>query len=297
MSRSKYGKSTLSGLIDSDDEDTQFIEAMPTPDSATENRGVAKKTRGRPKTAPAKVTKTKAPARRLSGRLQGKAKTAESAATNQKRKALADKTNYQVADETEIDEFAQNEDTEMADELDTIVVVVKENKPPAMKKRAPSGRGVTKKAPVKRAASMEKVKERAVEKVVLESQIPDMEIEDTRGEEEIDEPISRPISKPTHAAAHSRERSHPRQPSQQRRRAGSTSDTERSDPVLRRKLGDMTKKYESLNVKYQDLREIGLKEAERNFDRLKKNSEEKIACKFLASTPGSFTYAVQPPIN
>jgi regulator of replication initiation timing len=44
----------------------------------------------------------------------------------------------------------------------------------------------------------------------------------------------------------------------------------------------MTKKFESLNVKYQDLREIGLKEAERNFERLKKQSEEKTAGKFYS---------------
>jgi hypothetical protein len=272
MPRSKYSKSTLSGLVDSDSEDTQFVEAMPTPGSTTENRGAAKKARGRPKTAPAKVTKTKAPARRLSGRLIAKAKAVEPEPTKPKRKALADKTNRQFADETEeVDEFAHDGDTEMADELDATVIVVKEIKPPATKKAA-SRRGVTKtKAPAKRPVPMEK----QIEKVVFESQVPEMEIENTRGEEEIEKPISKPV----HTVARSRERSHHRQPSQHRRRAGSTSDTERCDPVLRRKLGDMTKKYESLNVKYQDLREIGLKEAERNFDRLKKQSEERIAGK------------------
>lgn len=271
MSRSKYGHSTLSGLIDSDSDDTHFVEAMPTPDSAAENRVPAKKARGRPKTAPAKVTKTKAPSRRLSGRLMAKAKAAEPALTKTKRKALTDKTNHQLADDTEeVDEFKQNGDTEMGDELDATVIAVKENKPQATKKKAQTGRGVTKKkVSAKRAGLME-------EWIVLESQVPEREIDNTREEEEIEKPIARSV----HTTARPRERSHPRQPSLQRRRAGSTSDTERSDPALRRKLGEMTKKYESLNVKYQDLRDIGLKEAERNFERLKKQSEEGTASKF-----------------
>ena len=49
---------------------------------------------------------------------------------------------------------------------------------------------------------------------------------------------------------------------------------------MRRKLGEMTKKYENISIKYQDLREIGLKEAERNFERLKKQSEERTAGEF-----------------
>jgi hypothetical protein len=60
-----------------------------------------------------------------------------------------------------------------------------------------------------------------------------------------------------------------------RRRAGSASDTERigGDITLRRRLGEMTKKYESLDARYRDLREIGIKEAEANMDRLKQSME------------------------
>jgi prefoldin subunit 5 len=280
MSRSKYGKSTLSGLIDSDSEDTQFVEAMPTPDSATESRGAAKKGRGRAKVAPGKVTKTKAPARRLSGRLiaKGKAAAAEPAPAKSKRKALADKTNQQGADDTEeVDEFGQNEDTEMGDELDVTAVAVKENKPQAAKKMTTSGRGITKKkAPAKRAAPIAK----AVNRVVLESQVPDPEIQNTQAEEEVETPIEKAVQKPVRAREHSHARQLSRQPSQQRRRAGSIPDTERGDPILRRKLGDITKKYETVNVRYQDVREIGMKEAERNVERLRKRNEEEKAGEF-----------------
>lgn len=54
------------------------------------------------------------------------------------------------------------------------------------------------------------------------------------------------------------------------------------DPELRRKLGEMTQKYEALELKYRDLREVAVKEAERNFDRLRKQSEERTAGMFMS---------------
>ncbi|KAI1337431.1 chromosome segregation protein Csm1/Pcs1-domain-containing protein [Xylariaceae sp. FL0016] len=47
------------------------------------------------------------------------------------------------------------------------------------------------------------------------------------------------------------------------------------DPLMRRRIGELTRKYENLEAKYRDLREIGVKEAERNYDRLRKQGEEK----------------------
>lgn len=63
--------------------------------------------------------------------------------------------------------------------------------------------------------------------------------------------------------------------SMSRRIGAMTSDSEQNDPSLRRRLGDLSKKYERLESKYRDLRDIGVKEAERNFDRLKRQGEEK----------------------
>ncbi|KAI5868610.1 chromosome segregation protein Csm1/Pcs1-domain-containing protein [Durotheca rogersii] len=59
------------------------------------------------------------------------------------------------------------------------------------------------------------------------------------------------------------------------RRAAPASDSELHDPSMRRRLGDLNRKYEILEAKYRDLREIGVKEAERNYDRLKKQGEER----------------------
>jgi hypothetical protein len=50
---------------------------------------------------------------------------------------------------------------------------------------------------------------------------------------------------------------------------------EKGDPALRRRLGEMTQKYENLEHKYRDLKEVAVREAERNFDKLKKQSEDK----------------------
>ena len=66
--------------------------------------------------------------------------------------------------------------------------------------------------------------------------------------------------------------------------AGSTLDMERggNDSGTRKKLGEMTKKFETLELKYRNLREVGIKEADANFEKLKKQSEE--------GTKGSLNY-------
>ncbi|KAI1360167.1 hypothetical protein F5Y08DRAFT_317943 [Xylaria arbuscula] len=59
------------------------------------------------------------------------------------------------------------------------------------------------------------------------------------------------------------------------RKPVSASDSESNDPALRRRIGELTRKHETLEAKYRDLREIGVQEAERNFDRLRKQGEER----------------------
>ncbi|KAK4210429.1 chromosome segregation protein Csm1/Pcs1-domain-containing protein [Rhypophila decipiens] len=58
-----------------------------------------------------------------------------------------------------------------------------------------------------------------------------------------------------------------------------------SDPALRRRLGEMTQKYENLEQKYHNLREIAVKEAESNFEKLRKQTDEKsrVADELVAS--------------
>jgi hypothetical protein len=48
-----------------------------------------------------------------------------------------------------------------------------------------------------------------------------------------------------------------------------------SDAQLRRRIGDLTRRCEAWEAKYRELREIGIKEAEANFDRLKRQADER----------------------
>lgn len=47
------------------------------------------------------------------------------------------------------------------------------------------------------------------------------------------------------------------------------------DVSIRRRLGDVTTKYQKLQARHQDLQQVGVKEAERNFERLQKESAER----------------------
>ena len=66
---------------------------------------------------------------------------------------------------------------------------------------------------------------------------------------------------------------------QSRKRAGSVSDADRAteNPASRRRIGEVTKKLDAMDVKYKNLREVGIKEAEANFERLKAQSETQAA--------------------
>jgi hypothetical protein len=57
-------------------------------------------------------------------------------------------------------------------------------------------------------------------------------------------------------------------------------DMDMSESSVRRRLGELTKKYDTLEARYRQLQEIGTKEAEKNFDRLKKQTDERAQSKF-----------------
>lgn len=80
--------------------------------------------------------------------------------------------------------------------------------------------------------------------------------------------LEAPVAKPKVAA---RDPSRARQ--EYRRRAGSASDAERGDPNLRRKLGDITRKFENVDLKYRNLKEVGIHEANANMEKLRKQCD------------------------
>ncbi|EHY59039.1 hypothetical protein ABEF92_003746 [Exophiala dermatitidis] len=63
------------------------------------------------------------------------------------------------------------------------------------------------------------------------------------------------------------------------RRAGSASDTDNrgGDPSLRRKLGDITRKFENVDLKYRNLKEVGIHEASTNMEKLRKQCDAAMA--------------------
>jgi hypothetical protein len=297
MSRSIYDQSTLSGLVDSDSEDATFqaLDVVSTPDSAVENATPSKKPRGSRIAGSGKIMKSKAAGHRANG--------TRAVPTKKGNKApLIDKTNRQHAasDTEEVDEFEQDVTMEAApsgDELDASVVSVKGRKPRTTQPKARSKADKTIKNISSRghftiqtdleengheSAGVPTVKKRISSKsqvfaeprqyneVIQETQASRHGV-DNYGDEQVEEPTPRPAMRYNSV---SRATSQPRQASVPRRRAGSASDTERSDPAMRRKLGEMTKKLENLDMKYRNVREIGIKEAEHNFERLKKQSEE-----------------------
>jgi hypothetical protein len=298
MSRSNYGHSTLSGLVGSDSEDATVgtFDATLTPESARENT-VLRKVRAGSKGVSGRIMKTKASGRRFSG-------TKAAAVKKGKRAPLSDKTNkqYAASDTEEVDEFEQQDvtmgDVPSGDELEASVVAIKQRKPPPTKVKigqksektakdissrshdtiqlqSPDAPRIGSRASTTRSKPSQTKRQPSAEPkqrsdIIQETQRSVIDMGDYR-DEDVDGPTPRPIARYTsvpRAASQSRQNSVPR------RRAGSVSDTERNDPAIRRKLGEMTKKLENLDLKYRNFREIGIKEAENNFERLKKQSEE-----------------------
>ncbi|OCK93324.1 uncharacterized protein K441DRAFT_566274 [Cenococcum geophilum 1.58] len=281
---------------------------MPTPDSGVENRapglkGKGKGAKGGAGSAMAKVAKTKVAARRASGAsVLGAKKAAVAKKTVGRRKALAEKPN--MSDTEEVDVFEGEEQVEEAEPVKELKGA-KRGRPrkfieeeslaemPKPKRTAKAGAAAksTKAAPkatAKTAKAIKRPPSAEPQKIIPETQpSPDpMDIEEhieEHVEEHVEESIEIaevPDAMPPPPRPAARQGSNARSSSKQlqpHRRAGSTSDTERGggDPTLRRRLGEMTKKLENINLKYQNVREVGIQEKESNFDRLKRATDEK----------------------
>ena len=304
--------SPLSGMIDSDMDELSDVEMMPTPDSNQENTEPTKKAPGRPKAAPTKARKTKAASRRLSG--GPKPKPATKKKEPAKRAALKEQTNEEkVSDIEEVDDFvddiqgpAARQEVEAQQEASDVQVEAK--KKPGRKPKAATKRKQTAGEDIPdsvklvekdgefeytpTAARQNKLASKlsvATKNVSAKSQPEDLMDEDEKTIPEIqpalldtdefdlpqkdEEPIPQSVYRQVRNAQFGSKQP---QPSAVRRRAGSASDTEQGgDPATRRKLGEMTKKFENMDMKYRNLREVGIKEAEANFEKLKKQSEER----------------------
>jgi hypothetical protein len=291
---------TLSGMVDSisDDEFGRTdVDMMLTPDSQRENNPPTKRKTARPKAAtaaaPNKVTKPKVVARRTSGVSMPKKKATAAVAKKKERKALEERTNVPT----------DGNETEEVDEFDEVPEKMKraakgakvETAAAKQVKKGRKGKAAELEAesilerPVKStkapAAAQKKAgrPKRAPSPEIEETQADTMDVEQTEmpdtEETSILEPEPEPVWKAVSRVPATQARSSSRQPESlalRHRRAGSASDTERAgDPALRRKLGEMTKKFENLDLKYRNLKELGMNESSSNFEKLRKSSERK----------------------
>ncbi|KAL8693039.1 MAG: hypothetical protein Q9218_002055 [Villophora microphyllina] len=155
-------------------------------------------------------------------------------------------------------------------EFEYTPVTARQTKPP---KKAP-GRPPTNKTKAKgESPASQKI---ASEKVIPDTQDVPKEVKPSPMplQSEEDEEVPQSVFRRTHNA---QSIARGRQPLAFRKQPGAGSDTEQSggDPALRRKLGEMTKKFENLDLKYKKLTDVGIKEAEANFEKLKQSSEAK----------------------
>lgn len=287
---------SLSGMVDTDvEEDTLNPEALPTPDSNQENMAPAKK-KGRPKatakrftkakrlsggsstTKTAPVPKSKAGAKR--GPLKGKKEDGHNSDDEQEDKASAQSDADATMDELNAPRRATKrkaQDTEderpaKAHAKERSVALVNDGEfqytPTGNRESKAKGRagrrniGTTVQRP-----SVEPSHTR----VIPDTQQDDVSVMQEPGDDEDAHAPQSAYRRSNNAIMPSRQR----QPPPSRRRAPSASDTERAagDPALRRRLGEMTRKYENIDQKYQSLRDTRMTEAESNYEKLRKQSE------------------------
>jgi hypothetical protein len=282
----------ISFTVDSasdDDLTHDELNALPTPESNTENKAPARKARGKAAQTKAMAPATKAPAkgrpatRRVSGSSVLGVKKGGVAKKTGGRKVLTERKDVNGSDTEEVEEFeedevvaqpakatkrgrpakAQKQDVEMEEAPEP--AKAKRGRKPAVKEAAPAKTKTTARG---KGARRE---EDTIPETQPEPEADEMDVEDSIEVEEIPEsmpPPPQPSARRAQAQA-----SKARQTSAGPRRAGSASDTER-DPVLRRKVGDLTRKLEAMAVKYETLKDAASAGKDSNFDQLKKRTEQ-----------------------
>jgi hypothetical protein len=272
--------------VDSGSDDDE-LNALPTPESNAENKAPAKKARGNAAQTKVTATVTKATAkgrpatRRVSGSsVLGVKKTnaavAKKAPAKGGRRALAERNTVNGSDTEEVDAFEDDvappvkaprgRPAKAHKEVVEAPAPVKRGRKPAAQEPAP------KKEPKARTRRVAAEPEPAtIPETQPEPEEDPMDIEDSIEVDEIPEsmpPPPRPSARRAQVPP-----SRARQASAGARRAGSASDSER-DPVLRRKVGELTRKLEAMTVKYETLKEAASSGKESNFEQLRKRTEQ-----------------------
>ena len=295
----KSKPSTLSGILDTDmEEDTLSADAFLTPDSNQENTEAAKKKPPKQKANAKRFTKPK----RLSGGSATKSSTSvPKSKPGRKRAPLKEQADKKRNEDIEeVDDFVLPTNIEKSNGISVKPKAtakrkageIKEDRPAkaratgrvdavkdgefeytptairqiTLKKEATNGKGND----IQRQASVEVGKE-----IVIPETQGSPEVDPLVTQEELMEENLKMPQSVLRKNAQLQPKSRQRQPSVARRRAGSASDTERvaGDPTLRRKLGEITRKFENVDLRYRNLKNSRVTEAEANYERLKKQSE------------------------
>lgn len=297
----------ISFTVDSASEDDMThdeLNAMPTPDSNTENKAPGRKARGKAaqpaKAASAAKATTKGKSTTRAAETKKENAATKKAPAKAGRKALAERKNGADSDADEADELDEDDATEPVKPAKRgrppkapKVMKVHEGEGPTEEEPAPVKRG--RKAAVKESVPKKETKTKSVSKSRSNKRSADSEVEpdaftipETQAEPEEDpmdiedsveiEEIPESMPPPPRPSARTAARrpaaaSRTRQPSTAGRRAGSLSDTER-DPAMRRKVGDLTKKLEAMTAKYETLKDVAMSGKESSFEQLRKRTEQ-----------------------
>ena len=281
----------ISDLLDTDmEQSTNFIDENSILSSASEGPSRAPKTKAsKGKATKSRVTKPKTAASKTKAASPAAAKRQIKKATGAKRKALEELVNGQVATNDKVDDISE-------DELDSPKTLVDARREPAQKPKVARAKkpAAKKDVPdqeqeidqtllvarsrnfatasrkdlpkVTKAPVQSKATKSHSRPVVPETQPEPMETETDGNEQSEIAPLPQARQRP-------RPEPRSRQTSVTRRRAGSASDTERGDPNLRRKLGDITRKFENIDLKYRNLKDVGVNEANSNMQKLRKQCD------------------------
>lgn len=294
MPRTKATGATLSAVADADMEDENMMD---------QENAAPKQGRGKAKGSTNKVSKAK-PRRASGGPFAGRKKAASKKKATTKRVPLKEHVNYGDADDTEeVEDFegqdnAGSEAEKSAISVDELVAV----KQPAKRGRAAGLQQIktiakdgefeytpktTRHKKIPNLHARKPGRAAGQRKPIFEPEQSPQIIPDTQdvsmGTEQSALPINevgveQEIYQPFFGGTkNTRTKPSSRQQIASRRRVGGTSDTDQGlgDSTLKRKLGEMTRRFESLEMKYQNLQDIGIKDAEANFEKLRQSSEAK----------------------
>lgn len=291
----------ISFTVDSASEDDMThdeLNAIPTPDSNTENKFPVRKQRAQG-TQLAVTTKPPARGRPVSRRVSASsilsakttARVAKRGPVKGQRKALAERNNKNnnntnESDTEEVDDLDHEasaehpkhtkrgrpaKKTQEEATVDAPVPTKRGRRPGVKESTANENRKANTKAKTRRSISEPAAERGTVPETQPVHDLDAMEMEDSV---EIDEtPESMPPPSRTYIRRTQLQSNGTQQTSNGPGRAGSVSDSER-DPVLRRKLGDLTRKLEAMTARYDALREAASVGKESNFEQLRQRTEQ-----------------------